>query len=113
MNTNKHTPGDIIRAVITGTENEQINAAIMGASMELDWSDTPDNIREQTEAQAAQMFAVAPNLLAALERTAEYLAESHQDEIDKNHYGDGPEGCSYCEAIKEARAAIAAAKGDK
>ena len=88
-----HTPGDIIRAVITGTENEQINAAIMGASMELDWSDTPDNIREQAEAQAAQMFAAAPDLLAFAEATAQTF---------------GPDTM----ISKEARAAIAKAKGE-
>lgn len=88
MNTNKHTPGDIIRAVITGTENEQINAAIMGASMELDWSDTPDNIREQTEAQAAQMLSVALDLLEALDVKDKYSVSEILREHGYNYEAD-------------------------
>ena len=32
------------------------------------------------------------------------LTEVHQREIEENHHGDGPEGCSNCEAIAEAQA---------
>ncbi len=32
-----------------------------------------------------------------------YLAEAHEDEIATNHHEDGPEGCSYCECIREGR----------
>lgn len=47
------------------------------------------------EMKDCALHAAAPELLA-------YLKESHQNEIDENHYGDGPEGCTYCELIAKA-----------
>ena len=44
-----------------------------------------------------------PNTLETLELLADYLEESHEDEVGENHYGDGPDNCSYCQAIAEAR----------
>lgn len=41
------------------------------------------------------LHKAAKELLAALK-------EFHQDEIAKNHYGDGPKGCSYCALIAKA-----------
>jgi hypothetical protein len=39
----------------------------------------------------------------AMTTLADYLEESHREEIDNDHHGDtGP--CSYCEAIAKARA---------
>lgn len=38
-----------------------------------------------------------------VDKLANYLEETHQAELDDNHGGDGPEGCSYCAAIREAR----------
>lgn len=29
--------------------------------------------------------------------------ESHSDEVERDHDGDGPKGCSYCELIKKAK----------
>jgi hypothetical protein len=52
----------------------------------------------------------ASNLLAALETLIEDMAETHQEEIDSNHQGDGPD-CSYCRDIASARAVIAKANG--
>ena len=39
---------------------------------------------------------------ACMARLAEYLSENHANEVDHAHYGDGPFGCTYCEAISEA-----------
>ena len=39
----------------------------------------------------------------ALKTITEYLEESHQVEILKNHFGDPPEQCSYCREIKNAK----------
>lgn len=36
---------------------------------------------------------------------ADYLAESHAEEIAANHHGDGRRGCSYCDAIRDAKPA--------
>lgn len=33
----------------------------------------------------------------------EYLEEAHTPEVEGNHGGDGRAGCSYCEALGEAR----------
>jgi len=40
--------------------------------------------------------------LTVIRRLAAYLREAHQDELDNDHYGDGPEGCTYCAALAEA-----------
>jgi hypothetical protein len=58
-----------------------------------------------------RMADCVPDLLAALERMTDNLVESHQDEMDNDHDGDGQEGCSYCRDIAAARAAISKAKG--
>jgi hypothetical protein len=52
-----------------------------------------------------------PEILDALETLTEYLEESHEDEIANEHYGDGSEGCSYCEAIANAKDIIRKANG--
>jgi hypothetical protein len=52
----------------------------------------------------------AGELADALELITEYMEESHQPEIDDEHGGDKPlpdgSPCSYCRAIKQARAAL-------
>lgn len=54
----------------------------------------------KSEAMAnALLIVTAPELL-------EYLKESHQDEIDHKHYGDGKKGCSYCEVIARAEGKV-------
>lgn len=53
-----------------------------------------------------------PDLLTVCERLAEYLEESHADDVANGHHGDdGP--CSYCDAIAEARAAITEAEAER
>lgn len=49
-----------------------------------------------------------------IERLADYLEEAHdaegemaEDAQGVSHHGDGPEGCSYCEAIDDARTILA------
>lgn len=42
--------------------------------------------------------------LGVMDTLAEYLAESHQDDLLSNHGGDGRNGCSYCEALQDAKA---------
>ena len=66
----------------------------------------------ETTAANANLIAAAPDLLEALERTAEYLEEAHQSDIDFDHAGDDPAECTYCQALKQAQAAIAKAKGE-
>ena len=51
------------------------------------------------------------DLLSLVTKLADYLEESHLDELASNHYGDGPDDCSYCQVIKEARIAITRAEG--
>lgn len=41
-------------------------------------------------------------MIECITKLRDYLLESHQEELDTNHHGDGPEGCTYCAAIKEA-----------
>ena len=73
----------------------------------------PAHDRTAETAQAnARLIAAAPELLAITELLADSLEESHMDEVEQDHYGDGPEGCSYCAAIARARAAIAKARGE-
>lgn len=71
-NNNKDTftpgPSDIVRAFLDcQNEDTRLNEAAEAASMELDWSDTPDADREAAEAGAVQLMLAAPELLAALE----------------------------------------------
>lgn len=35
-------------------------------------------------------------------RLADYLEEAHGEELREDHFGDGPDGCSYCEALEDA-----------
>ena len=58
----KHTPGpgDIIQAV----SSEGLWNLVESASMELDWSDTPDQLREEAEQDAGQIIREAPRLKA-------------------------------------------------
>jgi len=46
---------------------------------------------------------IIESLATMLETVTSYLLETHQNELDRNHYGDGPEDCSYCEAIEGAK----------
>jgi len=46
-------------------------------------------------------------LVKALEDTTACMEEFHAEEKSQDHFGDGSEGCSYCEAIVAARAALA------
>lgn len=63
--------------------------------------------QEQTTAKAnARLIAAAPVLKEALYLTLSNLEEAHADELAADHYGDGPDGCSYCAAIAQARAAL-------
>lgn len=41
-----------------------------------------------------------------IERLAAYLQESHAEEMQNDHFGDGPHGCSYCEALNDAGAIL-------
>lgn len=41
-----------------------------------------------------------------LERLADYLEEAHGEDLETDHMGDGREGCTYCDAIDEARVLI-------
>lgn len=104
-NKSKHTPGpeDIIQAV----SSENLANLLESASMELDWSDTPDQVRDELEQdagqiirEAARMESVNAELLAALYDCVATLEEREQDENGEA-------------ALEAARAAIRKAKGDK
>lgn len=100
MNTNKHTPEDLVRVLRNcANEGTRINEAMESASMELDWSDTPDNERLHTESKAVSLMFAAPELLAALER----VLECHRLKISLD---------TNAGAVEQARAAIAKAKGE-
>lgn len=53
-----------------------------------EYSDRVQRIRE-----------LLPKVKFSVERVAEYLAESHATDKANNHYGDGPDDCSYCDAV--------------
>jgi len=59
------------------------------------------------EKAIAYLIASSPELLYICKILLSDLAEAHQHEIDSNHYGDGPDGCSYCKDIKIAKSIIA------
>ncbi len=40
-------------------------------------------------------------LIASAWTLLQFLKESHAHELENNHYGDGPAGCSYCRLITE------------
>lgn len=71
---------------------------------------TGNTIAVTYDAKHAPLLAAAPELLDSLELMVSYLQESHQDELQSNHHGDGSSGCSYCQAIRAAQRAIAKAK---
>jgi hypothetical protein len=77
--------------------------------IELDWGDTYDGEGDNSqyeEAEAnARLIAAAPDLLAALEGVTAYI---------EDHRGDGGDGimCTGCRLWKQARAAIARARGE-
>jgi hypothetical protein len=56
--------------------------------------------------------AAVPALVEACSGLLDCLLESHRDEIETDHHGDGPD-CSYCDAIREARAALSAVRGTR
>lgn len=61
---------------------------------------------EQAELVAsALLLSMAGDVEDALRDLRDCLSESHQHEVDNNHFGDGPE-CSYCRAIKKADAIL-------
>lgn len=54
--------------------------------------------------QTAELLGdVMPNLIRQF---IVALTECHQDEIDREHYGDKTDSCSYCKLIKQAQAAL-------
>lgn len=56
--------------------------------------------------------AIIASLTDCLNRLIEDLTEAHQDELDRNHYGDKSGSCSYCRDIAEAKQAIEEARGN-
>lgn len=46
------------------------------------------------------------NLTGACAEITNYLIDTHRDELDNNHYGDGQADCSYCKAIKHAQRSL-------
>ena len=58
----------------------------------------------------APVLAAAPQLRAALQSLVSMLKEDHETEVAADHHGDGRDGCSYCDAIGEAEAALSKAE---
>lgn len=54
----------------------------------------------------ANLMMAAPLLRNALELVVSYLAEAHAADKSADHYGDGPEDCTYCQAIQQAHEAL-------
>ena len=96
-----HTPGPWIHN--KGQVYEQATGGNICIMQNMGYMDAID------EADAA-LIATAPDLLQSLKTVTAYLQEAHQDEIDKNHYGDKTP-CSYCQAIADAKEAIFNAEG--
>lgn len=36
-----------------------------------------------------------------IEKLASYLKESHEEEVEEDHYGDDPASCTYCMSLDE------------
>ena len=45
-------------------------------------------------------------LLGQINELQACLAESHEEEVDEQHYGDDPAKCSYCRILGEARESL-------
>lgn len=73
------------------------------AQLQLDHAGPRDKtIKVKVTIGTARMMIRAENEL--LSELAQALKESHQDELNRNHYGDGPNRCSYCKLIARAEA---------
>lgn len=70
MNTKKakHTPGPGVKDIIQAVSSEHLAGMLESASMELDWSDTPDQVRDELEQDAGQIIREAPEMAAKIER---------------------------------------------
>ena len=59
--------------------------------------------RAEEKKSTAEACSDIREALDKLEEMTSFLEESHMGEHLSDHYGDGPEDCSYCQAIKEAK----------
>lgn len=121
MNTKKtkHTPGPGVKDIIQAISSEALTDILETSSMELDWSDTPDQVRDELEQEAGQVIRAAPKMAERIERleadNAELLEalEGLQVEAWKHRTGKVKKDFSLLMADSIARAAIRKAKGDK
>jgi len=101
----QHTPGPW-RLDATGPANACVVSS-GGDLLAIGAQGTSD--KDEDEANL-RLMASAPDLLDCLNRLVDDLTEAHEDELNSDHNGDGPD-CSYCRNIARARAAIAKATG--
>lgn len=66
----------------------------------------------ERDAATARLIAASPDFYALTARMLEMMEHDHAHELATNHEGDGPDGCTYCEWMAEARAQIAKVNGD-
>lgn len=72
---------------------------------------TLEDITWRLEQEAGYRTDHLSAALECMDQLTDFLTEAHQDELDRNHYGDSPSNCSYCEAMKEAKEVKNAALG--
>jgi hypothetical protein len=108
-----HTPGPWVLKPTEGKDplNQQITVQQDGETIIIgDVRTWCMDAAAEGQANAA-LIAAAPDTLAALRTVTEYLSEAHATDKEADHYGDPAEGCTYCQAIQAAEAAIAKAEG--
>ena len=109
-----HTPGPWEYAADSYGKVRHSKKACVYTNLQGDGGDRLVNIAGRIESWAdARLIASAPALLAErdalkverdeitahAERLAQYLHEAHANEVNSDHEGDGPLGCSYCAAL--------------
>lgn len=62
-------------------------------------ADIYTDAHEYTE-RVQRIKALIPEVEADIQTLADCLNEAHEDEVNENHFGDGPEGCNYCDQIE-------------
>lgn len=81
---------------ITGREMPTNFAELFGLLDSDIYTDAPEY-----SDRVARIRQLLPKVKFSVERLAEYLAEAHAEDKANNHYGDGPDDCSYCDAIAD------------
>lgn len=93
---------------VTGTAEDPYTAASWADAFDAEQAakrGVTERDRQELSLPLAAPDANAQKLdaLEVIDTLSEYLEEAHQEDLLSNHAGDGPEGCTYCQAITHAR----------